>query len=189
MRHSEQHARTSRKSGRLTQAAGWTSVAFGTAHVLVAPYDMRDGLSSGLSDGWWNAFTLEPSTTLAEFERSEAFWVTFGSFGAPMLVLGSYVVWSARQGQRVPGWLGWALIAWGAPLAFVLPSSPGWAIPVIGALLVLGDHARKRDLAGERPSTLEPAETTRPTPRAPKQTMPDRLLRLVRGATPARTTR
>ncbi|MBU7598556.1 hypothetical protein JGS22_013265 [Streptomyces sp. P38-E01] len=106
---------------------------------------MREGLADGLREGGWNGFTLEPSTTLAEFRRSEAFWGTFGSFGAPMLVFGSHVVWSARRGRRVPGWLGWALVAWGAPLSFVLPKSPAWTVPAIGALLILGDRNRRRN--------------------------------------------
>lgn len=129
---------------RLTEAAGWIAATFGTVHLAVAPLDTRGVWSQVVSDGWWNAFTLDRATSLAEFERSEAFWVTLGSFGAPMLALGSYVVWSARHGHRVPRWLGWTVFAWSVPLVSALPASPGWALPVIGGLIVLGDRKQKR---------------------------------------------
>jgi Family of unknown function (DUF6463) len=87
---------------------------------------------------------LDESTTLAEFERSETFWVTLGSFGVPVLVLGCYVLWSARQGHRVPGWIGWVLLAWSLPFVTTLPASPGWMLTASGALIVLGDWRRSK---------------------------------------------
>jgi uncharacterized protein DUF6463 len=129
---------------RLTKAAGWIAVAFGAAHVVVAPHEVREVWSQVAADGWWNTFTLDKATTLAQLERSQAFWITLGSFGAPMLVLGSHIVWSARQRHRVPGWIGWTLLAWGVPVVTALPASPGWAIPAVGGLLVLADRRRRR---------------------------------------------
>ena len=104
----------------------------------------RDVWSQVADEGWWNTFTLDESTTLAEFERSETFWVTLGSFGVPLLALGCYVVWSARQRQRVPGWLGWIMLAWSLPFVTALPASPGWALAVSGGLIVLGDRRSGR---------------------------------------------
>jgi hypothetical protein len=138
------HGTSDPKGDRLTKAAGWIAVAFGAVHVVVAPLDARDVWSQVAADGWWNTFTLDKATTLAQLERSQAFWVALGSFGAPMLVFGSYVVWSARQRHRVPGWIGWTLLAWGVPVVITLPASPGWAIPVAGGLIVLGDRRRRR---------------------------------------------
>jgi len=123
----------------LSEAAGWIAIAFGAAHVVVAPLDSRTTWSQIRAQGWWNT-TLAKPTTLAEAERSYAFWTTFGSFGAPVLALGCHIVWSARRGQRVPGWLGGIVLAWGLPFVAVLPASPGWAVPLIGGLLVAGDH-------------------------------------------------
>jgi Family of unknown function (DUF6463) len=91
-----------------------------------------------------NTFTLAESTTLAQFERSETFWVTIGSWGAPLLVIGCLVLWSARQGHRVPAWIGWIMLAWSLPFVTALPESPGWLIAVSGALIVLGDRRRSR---------------------------------------------
>ncbi|WP_114906632.1 DUF6463 family protein [Ornithinimicrobium murale] len=131
------------KSVRLVQAAGWVAIGMGAVHVVVAPLERGDVWSQVLGDGVWNTFTLKTPSTLSEFERAETFWTTFGSWGVPTLVFGGYVVWSARQGHRVPGWLGWTLLAWGAPLVIVLPASPGWAFPLIGGLIALGDRRRQ----------------------------------------------
>jgi hypothetical protein len=130
----------------LTQAGGWIALVFGAAHVIIAPLESRrrDVWSDAADEGWWNTFTLAESTTLTEFERSHTFWVTLGSWGVPVLALGCYVVWSARQGQRVPGWIGWIMLAWSLPFVTALPASPGWLFAVSGALIVLGDRRRGR---------------------------------------------
>jgi Family of unknown function (DUF6463) len=132
----------------LTQAGGWIALVFGAAHVIIAPLESRrrDVWSDAADEGWWNTFTLEEATTLAEFERSHAFWVSIGSWGAPVLALGCYVVWSARQGHRVPGWIGWIMLAWSLPFVTALPASPGWLFAVIGALIVLGDRRSGREV-------------------------------------------
>jgi Family of unknown function (DUF6463) len=137
----------SRRGGaRLTKAGGWVAIAFGAAHVVVAPLESRsrEVWSQAASEGWWNTFTLDESTTLAQFERSETFWVTLGSFGVPVLVLGSYVVWSTYQRHRVPAWVGWILLAWGLVTVSALPDSPAWALALSGALIALGDRPRNR---------------------------------------------
>jgi hypothetical protein len=130
----------------LTKAGGWIALVFGAAHVIIAPLESRrrDVWSDAADEGWWNTFTLEESTTIAEFERSHTFWVTLGSWGVPVLILGCYVVWSARQGHRVPGWIGWIMLAWSLPFVAALPASPGWLFAVSGALIVLGDRRSGR---------------------------------------------
>jgi hypothetical protein len=129
-----------RRRAWLTKAGGWITLVFGAAHVIIAPLERRDVWSDAADEGWWNTFTLEESTTLAEFERSETFWVTLGSWGVPVLIIGCYVVWSAHQRQRVPGWIGWIMLAWSVPFVTALPASPGWLFAVSGALIVLGDR-------------------------------------------------
>lgn len=123
----------------LTRTAGWTAVAFGAIHTLVSPWETRDQWRKAAGEGWWHTFTLDPGDSLPEQQRSEAFWRSAGSFGVPMLALGSYVVWSERRGQRVPAWLGGTLLAWGLPMTVVLPRSPIWVVPAVGALLAIGD--------------------------------------------------
>jgi Family of unknown function (DUF6463) len=147
---------------RLTLAAGWIALVFGLVHVIVAPLESRsrDVWSDAADDGWWNSFTLEDPTTLAELERSERFWVTLGSWGAPLLVLGALIVWSTRQGHRVPAWLGWIMLAWGLVFVTALPASPGWLLPLIGALIIAGDRR------GRRAAPLPRAHASRPQAKA-----------------------
>lgn len=137
-------ASSERRGVRLTKAAGWILTVFGAAHVVIAPPEQGDVWSQVVDEGWWNTFTLDESTTLAQLERSETFWVTLGSFGVPLLVLGCYVLWSARQRQRVPWWIGAILLGWGLPFVSMLPESPGWLLVVSGGLIVLGDRRGSR---------------------------------------------
>jgi Family of unknown function (DUF6463) len=154
-----QSASSERRGLRLTKTSGWIALLFGAVHVVVAPLESqrRDVWSQVLEDGWWNTFTLDKATTLAQFERSETFWVTLGSWGVPLLVLGAYIVWSTNQGYRVPAWLGWIMVAWGLIFATALPASPGWLLPLIGGLIVLGDRrcSRAIPLRSERESWSE----------------------------------
>jgi hypothetical protein len=103
------------------------------------PVRRRQDLSQARAEGWWNAFTLEEPTTLAEATRALTFWQTLGSFGYPMLALGSHLLWSAHQGRRVPRWVGAIVLAWGLPFVTAMPASPGWALPVVGGLIIAGD--------------------------------------------------
>jgi hypothetical protein len=127
----------------LTGLAGWIAVAFGAVHIAVVPVRRRRELSQAWTRGWWNAFTLDEPTTLAEAERVVTFWQTLGSFGWPVLAFGGYLVWSTRQGYRVPRWLGGIVLAWGLPFVTAMPASPGWVLPVIGGLIVAGDTGRE----------------------------------------------
>jgi Family of unknown function (DUF6463) len=137
---------SARRGARLTQAGGWIALVFGTVHMIVAPLESRsrDLWSKAVDEGWWNTFTLAEPTTLAEFDRAERFWVTLGSVGVPLLALGAFIVWSTHQGHRVPAWLGWIILAWGLVFATALPASPGWVLPVIGGLIVLGDRRSRQ---------------------------------------------
>jgi Family of unknown function (DUF6463) len=152
-------ASSERRGIRLTKAGGWIALAFGAIHVIVAPLEgrSRDLWSDVVGEGWWNTFTLDEPTTLAELDRAERFWVTLGSWGVPLLVLGAYIVWSTRQGHRVPAWIGWIILAWGLIFATALPASPGWVLPAIGGLIVLGDRRRSRatPLGSENESLLQ----------------------------------
>jgi hypothetical protein len=136
-------APTAPSKSPVTTAAGWIAVAFGTVHVVVAPLDTSATWKQVWAEGWWNTFTLDSPTTFGQAERSSVFWTTLGSFGVPILALGCHILWSAHRHQRVPGWLGWLVLVWGVAFVTALPASPGWTIPVIGALVIAGDRPRR----------------------------------------------
>jgi hypothetical protein len=122
----------------LIKAAGWILTGLGAVHVVVAPFDTRKAWARVAAEGWWGTFSIDRAVTREALERSEAFWVTAGSFGVPVLALGMYILRSASRREPVPAWLGWMLLAYGVFCGIVLPRSPIWAIPVSGALIVIG---------------------------------------------------
>ncbi|MDQ0840668.1 DUF6463 family protein [Streptomyces sp. V1I6] len=128
--------RTSRPNKpKLTHAAGWIAVVFGVIHIVVSPLDNRDAWSDIFDQGPWQTISLD--VTPKNLAYSEAFWVAPGSFGVPVLLLGAFVLWTAKRGERVPAPFGWAMTAWGVVLVTLLPASPAWALLLVGVLLVL----------------------------------------------------
>ncbi|MEV2256964.1 DUF6463 family protein [Streptomyces sp. NPDC050147] len=128
--------RTSRlNKPKLTRAAGWIAVGFGVVHLVVSPLDKRDVWSDIFDQGPWRTISLD--VTSKNLAYSEAFWVAPASFGMPVLLLGAFVLWTAKRGERVPAPFGWAMTAWGVVLVALLPVSPAWALLLVGVLLVL----------------------------------------------------
>jgi Family of unknown function (DUF6463) len=82
---------------------------------------------------------LDPSTD--RLPVAEAFWFSPGSFGVPLLLLGGLVAWLARRGQRVPGWLGLAVVAWAVLIGLLGGFDAGTIlILLVGVLIVAGDR-------------------------------------------------
>jgi hypothetical protein len=62
-----------------------------------------------------------------------------GSFGVPLLLLGSLVTWLLRRGVPVPGWLGSGLAAWAVLIGLVSGFDGGTLVLLtIGVLLTAG---------------------------------------------------
>ncbi|QBS40614.1 DUF6463 family protein [Nocardia sp. CS682] len=152
MELTEQRTSAGWRGIRSTKVAGWIATAFGAVHIVLSPVGVRDTWSQAVSDGWWNTFTLDESTTLAQYERSEALWISLASFGVPIFVLGCYILWSAHQNHRVPGWIGWLILTWALLLTTAVPASPAWALLLCGVFLILGDG--KRTNSTPSPSAL-----------------------------------
>ncbi|SDC61222.1 DUF6463 family protein [Actinokineospora iranica] len=127
-------------SVNITRTAGWIAIVGGFAHLVVSAIARSQVWSDIAGGGVWNTVTLDPGA--ARLAAAEAFWLTPGSFAMPLLLFGAYVLWSARQGHRVPAAFGWAILVWGAIAVVLLPVSPGWLIPLVGGLLVAGDRSR-----------------------------------------------
>ncbi|RXZ71664.1 DUF6463 family protein [Agromyces albus] len=128
------------KRSGLTAAGGWVAIGGSVIHLVLTSIARADVWRDIASAGWWGTVTLRPSAEQLRF--AEAFWITPGSFAVPLLALGILVVFSARQGNRVPGVLGWILAIWGVFCASLLPVSGAWLFIVVGALFVAGDRAR-----------------------------------------------
>ncbi|MCX5204986.1 DUF6463 family protein [Streptomyces sp. NBC_00237] len=120
---------------KLTRTAGWIAAAFGLVHIAVAPIGNADDWAAIFQQGPWNTLSLD--VTAENLRYSNAFWVSPGSFGVPMLLVGAFILWAAKRGQRVPAGFGWTMTVWGALLSALLPASPAWALLAVGALLLL----------------------------------------------------
>jgi hypothetical protein len=99
----------------LTACGGVLAIVGGAGHTVTAAVYRRDVWSQVIDDGPVKALSLHPSAD--QLAAAEAFWFSLGSFGIPLLLLGSVVTWLTRRGQRVPGWLGLGIAGWALLLA------------------------------------------------------------------------
>ncbi|MGV9802820.1 DUF6463 family protein [Mycobacterium sp. NPDC003449] len=125
-------------NGNITAWGGRVAVVGAIFHVLKAADSRRSAWAQIHRDGWIDTLTLRPRPD--QLAASEAFWFSPGSFGVPFGLLGALILRLTRNGQRVPAWLGWAIVVWGGLIAVVLPRSGAWPIMTVGALIVLGDR-------------------------------------------------
>jgi hypothetical protein len=132
-------ASTKPRIRRLTLSGGVLAVFAGILHLIAASLMRRDAWNQIFDDGFVNTVTLDPSAD--ELAVAEAYWFSPGSFGVPLLLLGGLVAWLAWRGQRVPGLLGWGVVAWAVLLGLLGGFDAGtMIILLIGVLLVAGDR-------------------------------------------------
>ncbi|THV26770.1 DUF6463 family protein [Glycomyces paridis] len=121
-------------AGRIFTVLGAAHLLLGLA--LLAPSHARTWFTGGL---WM------PEGTLAQMgPASGAFWMTFGSFGAPLLVLGLTVLWLRRKGITPPAFIGWTVGAWSVAAGLVFEPAPWIAVTVAAGLLVAGTRRAAR---------------------------------------------
>ncbi len=125
-----------------TVVGGWVAIAGAVVHLTLTLMNGAEVWAGIVSAGWWNTVTLRPNAD--QLQRAGAFWVSIGSFAVPLLLLGILAVLSGRNGQRIPGALGWVLVGWGILGASLLPVSGAWAFIVVGLLFAAGDRDRLR---------------------------------------------
>ncbi|GAA3443371.1 hypothetical protein GCM10018955_28090 [Planomonospora venezuelensis] len=138
---------------RFTVWAGRTMILIAVAHTIVfarlAPW-------SG-----WLAGDLR--NRAADSDSVATFWALPGGFAVVLMLLGLLVARAGGQGQRVPGYVGWVLLAWAA-LAVSLIGPSGFLLAVVPAgLLIAADiTAGRRPAAG--PGRVPPSRPVRPGP-------------------------
>jgi hypothetical protein len=82
-----------------------------------------------------------------------AFWLTTGSFAAPLILLGAMILWLDRRGLVPPRFVAWLLVGWSALAAVILEPAPWLLITFAGGLLLAAaraapDHAARTATAG-----------------------------------------
>lgn len=113
--------------------AGRILVLFGTGHLLGAfALTFADH-----ADRWFAAELWKLDEGIVDMSPAmAAFWLTTGSFGAPLVVVGALVLWLVRRGVAPPAFLGWALGAWSLTAAAIVEPAPWVLICAAAGLLV-----------------------------------------------------
>ncbi|MEU6860329.1 DUF6463 family protein [Glycomyces sp. NPDC046736] len=113
--------------------SGRILVFLGTGHTLLA-------LALTLADHagtWFTGVLWGPDEGVITMSQGmAAYWLTIGSFGPPLVVLGLAVLWTQRRGIVPPAFIGWALLAWTVCCTVILLPSP-WILGVIASVLYL----------------------------------------------------
>ncbi|MFF8713116.1 DUF6463 family protein [Streptomyces sp. NPDC015184] len=90
-----------------------------------------------------------------------AFWISFGSFAVPLLLLGLLVSHLGRQGVRVPPAIGWGLAAWSVVGAVVVEPTPMVLVLLPAVLLIRQKEPKAPAANGRAGADGAPARSSR----------------------------
>ncbi len=134
---------------RRVKWAGRLLVAFGAGHLIGAfALTLKDHGHRWFSAELWrlDEGILDMSPAMA------AFWLTTGSFAAPLILFGAMVLWLDRQGIAPPRFLAWMLVVWSAVAAVILEPAPWVLLTVAGGLLIAAAGPSRHDAVRTVPS-------------------------------------
>ncbi len=118
----------------MTIWAGRILILQGVIHLVTTLAASQQHLSNWLrGDLWFPSFGMGELSTTAG-----AFWLTLGSFGVPLIVLGGLITRLGRSNHGVPGLVGWALGLWGVAASAVFQPSPFITLLIPAGLIVFG---------------------------------------------------
>lgn len=124
---------TTARTHRLDRTAGILLVAVATTHAVFT-----------MNPHWpaWVAGELRDGSASAE--SVGAFWAQPGGFSVVAVLLGLMILRSARRGERVPGYVGWSLLAWvGLCIVLIGPAS-GFTLALLPPVLLVAADLRAR---------------------------------------------
>ncbi len=122
----------------LTLAGGVLAVMGGAGHLIGSTLMRREVWGAELRDGVRGTVSLSPTADQLGF--AETFWFSVGSFGAPLIALGGLVTWLHRNGQRVPGFVGWTIGLWALSAGVLGGFDTGTLmLLLVGVLISAGD--------------------------------------------------
>ena len=134
----------------IKRLAGWLTVTVGTGHLLGSVPLRLDTWARLVDSGILATNEIFPRST-AEREAAEAYWFSLGSFAAPTILFGAFILWAAGTDVRVPAALGWGLAAVGAVTLVFMPLSPAVLTLAAGLLIVVADRRETRRLISGAP--------------------------------------
>lgn len=112
--------------------AGWLIAFYGAAHTLGA----LTVEGAARHAGAWFSGALWTDDFAAMSSANSAYWLSLGSFGIPLIVVGLTVVWLNHRGITPPPFIAWMLGIWTIVDAVVLLLTP-WPVLLIASILLL----------------------------------------------------
>jgi len=116
---------------------GWLIVLYGAAHSLGA----LTVLGAARYAGSWFSGALWEDDLAAMSAANSAYWLSLGSFGIPLSVVGLTVLWLHRRGIAPPLFIPSILGVWTVVDALVLAFTP-WPICLLANGLLLAGARR-----------------------------------------------
>ncbi|GAA1681293.1 hypothetical protein GCM10009830_30570 [Glycomyces endophyticus] len=112
--------------------AGWIFTVIGAGHLVLG----LALLAPAHASAWVSGELWLPESTLAEMSPAfGGYWMTLGSFGAPLLALGFTVLWLERRDITPPAFIAWTVGAWSIAAGLVFEPAP-WIVVTAGAVLL-----------------------------------------------------
>ncbi|RBO86847.1 DUF6463 family protein [Nocardia puris] len=119
--------------------AGGLIVFIGVAHTLIAL-----ALTAPSHAGAWIGRELWGEKLAEMSSANGAYWLTLGSFGIPLAVVGFLVLWMDRRGLTPPTFIAWTLVVTTIIDLWFFGPSPGPILLIAAGLLLAADRRAKR---------------------------------------------
>ena len=141
------------KNTTMTRWAGWMMVGIGVLHTAVfVPHPH-----------WASWLAGDLRTGAAGHDSVATFWALPGGFAVVLVVLGLLVVRFGRNGETVPGHVGYATGGW-ALLCVLLIGPSGFLLGLVpAALLIVVDLRERKNASRSKPRDGAPAGRRRHT--------------------------
>ncbi|MEC3981824.1 DUF6463 family protein [Amycolatopsis sp. H20-H5] len=117
---------------------GWVLVVLGAGHMLITL-----ALVAPSAVGAWFGKGVWGEDSAAMSQADAAYWLSLGSFGVPLIVIGLMVLWLDRRDIVPPSFVAWTVGIWSLLGAVIFEPAP-WPIAWIAAGLLLAGARRAR---------------------------------------------
>jgi hypothetical protein len=119
---------------RPAAVAGWLLIALAVLHLIVLLSRSGHVLADFARDGWWASVPGKPSEKGPGSQV--VYWAGPGGFAIPQILVGWWVVWTARRRRRVPAFVAWGVLVWVLVSLPPLGPNPSWLMLVPTGLLL-----------------------------------------------------
>lgn len=109
----------------MVKIAAIAMIVLGVIHLLVLGVDVPAELPRWFSLNLWTFDHWQPvrSQEVDLALSNNIFWATIGSLAVPLIILGSLILWMDRRGLPIPGFVGYAMVAWSLVTTLIMPPS------------------------------------------------------------------